>query len=53
MDSKIIKYTLVIILICFKASAVEFTGKFIQGYFIIGKTDSNSKVKVDKTAINR
>ena len=43
MDSKIIKYILVIILICFKASAIEFNGKFIQGHFIIGKTDSNSK----------
>jgi murein DD-endopeptidase MepM/ murein hydrolase activator NlpD len=51
MDSKIIKYILVIILICFKASAIEFNGKFIQGHFIIGKTDSNSKVKVDKTQV--
>ena len=51
MDSKIIKYILVVILICFKASAIEFNGKFIQGHFIIGKTDSNSKVKVDKTQV--
>ena len=51
MDSKIIKYTLVIILICFKVSAVEFNGKFIQGHFIIGKTDSNTKVKIDKSQV--
>ena len=51
MDSKIIKYILFIILICFKASAVEFNGKFIQGHFIIGKTDSNTKVKIDKSQV--
>ena len=51
MDSKIIKYILVIILICFKASTTEFTGKFVQGHFIIGKTDSNSKVKIDKLQV--
>jgi len=51
MDSKIIKYILVIILICFKVSAVEFTGKFIQGHFIIGKTDPNSKIKIDKKQV--
>ena len=51
MDSKIIKYILVIILICFKVSAVEFNGKFIQGHFIIGKTDSNAKVKIDKSQV--
>ena len=51
MDSKIIKYILVIILICFKVSAIEFTGKFIQGHFIIGKTEPNSKIKIDKTQV--
>ena len=51
MDSKIIKYILIIILICFKVSAVEFNGKFIQGHFIIGKTDSNTKVKIDKSEV--
>ena len=51
MDSKIIKYILVIILICFKVSAVEFTGKFTQGHFIIGKTDPNSKIKIDKKQV--
>ena len=26
-------------------------GKFIQGHFIIGKTDPNSKVKIDKKQV--
>ena len=51
MDSNIIKYILIIFLFGFKVSAVEFNGKFIQGHFIIGKTDPNSKVKVDKKKI--
>ena len=51
MDSKIIKYILITILICFEASAVEFTGKFIQGHFIIGKTDPNSNIKIDKKQV--
>ena len=28
--------------------AVEFQGKFIQGHFIIGKTEPNTKVLIDK-----
>jgi len=51
MDSKIIKYILVIILFSFKVSAVEFNGKFIQGHFIIGKTDSKTKIKIDKKQV--
>jgi len=51
MDSKIIKYILLIFLFSFKVSAVEFNGKFIQGHFIIGKTDPSSKVKIDKKQI--
>ena len=51
MDSKIIKYFLLIFFISFKVSAVEFDGKFIQGHFIIGKTEPNSKVKIDKKQI--
>ena len=35
----------------FKVSAVEFNGKFIQGHYIIGKTDPSSKVKIDKKQI--
>ena len=28
--------------------AIEFDGKFIQGHFILGKTDPNSKIIIDK-----
>jgi len=51
MDSNIIKYILIVCLFSFKVSAVEFNGKFIQGHFIIGKTEPNSKVKIDKKQI--
>jgi len=51
MDSNIIKYILIICLFSFKVSAVEFSGKFIQGHFIIGKTNPNTKVKIDKKQI--
>ena len=32
-------------------NAVEFKGKFIQGSFILGKVDSNSKVTIDKRSV--
>ena len=51
MDSKIIKYFLLIFFISFKVFAVEFDGKFIQGHFIIGKTEPDSKVKIDKKQV--
>ena len=51
MDSKIIKYILIIFLLSFKVSAVEFDGKFIQGHFIIGKTEPDSKVKIGKKQV--
>ena len=51
MDSKIIKYILIIFLLNFKVLAVEFDGKFIQGHFIIGKTDPGTKVKIDKKKV--
>ena len=51
MDSNIIKYILIIFLFSFKVSAVEFNGKFIQGHFIIGKTDPSTKIKIDKKQI--
>ena len=37
--------------ICFKVNAVEFNGKFIQGHFIIGKVEPNSKIKIDKKQV--
>ena len=51
MDSKIIKLTIIIFFLTFKSHAVEFNGKFIQGHFIIGKTDNESKVFIDKKEI--
>jgi len=51
MDSKIIKYFLIIFLINFKALAVEFQGKFIQGHYIIGKTSPDTKILIDKKKV--
>ena len=51
MDCKIIKYILIIILITFKVNAIEFNGKFIQGHFIIGKTETNKKIFIDKKEV--
>ncbi len=51
MDSKIIKYFLLIFFFSFNASAIEFNGKFIQGHFIIGKTTPNAKILIDKKEI--
>ena len=51
MDSKIIKYTLLIFLFSLKVSAVEFKGKFIQGHYILGKTNPDSKIFIDKKKV--
>ena len=43
-----------IILILFSTKstfAVEFRGKFIQGHFIIGKTESSTKILIDKKEV--
>ncbi len=47
------KKTLIIFFIFFqsKANALNFDGKFIQGHFIIGKTEPNSKIWIDKKKI--
>ena len=44
---------LLIVAILFSTNvfSVEFKGKFIQGHFIIGKTDQDSKVFIDKKEI--
>ena len=34
-----------------QTNAIEFNGKFIQGHFIIGKTDPNAKILIDKKKI--
>ena len=51
MDCKIIKYTLLIFLFNLKVLAVEFKGEFTQGHFIIGKTEPNEKILIDKKEI--
>ncbi len=51
MDSKIIKYTLLIFLFSLKVSAVELKGKFTQGHYILGKTDPGNKIFIDKKKI--
>ena len=48
MASKITKYILIIFLFSFKVSAAEFSNKFIQGSFILGKTNPGAKVKIDE-----
>ena len=50
MDSKIIKIIL-FFFIPFNLSATEFKGSFKQGSFILGKTNSSSKVFIDKTKV--
>ena len=51
MDSKIIKYILIILFINLKVFAVEFQGKFIQGHYIIGKTSPGAKILIDKKKV--
>jgi murein DD-endopeptidase MepM/ murein hydrolase activator NlpD len=53
MDSKIMNKILFFLFffIFNHAVAVEFKGKFIQGHFIIGKTDSAKKIFVDKKEV--
>ena len=38
-------------LIINQAAAIEFNGEFIQGHFIIGKTDSDKKIFIDKKEV--
>ena len=53
MDSKIInKIFFIIFFFLFNESiAADFKGKFIQGHFIIGKTNPNTKILIDKKKI--
>ena len=53
MDSSII-YRFLFVLFIFttsQANAIEFQGKFIQGHFILGKTNPDSKVLVGKKEV--
>ena len=51
MDSKIIKILFIFIFLTSTAQAVEFKGKFIQGHYIIGKTDPGAQITIDKKKI--
>ena len=53
MDCKVI-YKFLLTLLIFLTSqvnAVEFQGKFIQGHYILGKTNPNAKIIVDKKEV--
>jgi len=53
MDSKII-YKLLLLVVFFSTTqthAVEFKGKFIQGHYIIGKTEPGTKILIDKEKV--
>ena len=53
MDSSII-YRLLLVLFIFTFSqvqAIEFQGKFIQGHFILGKTEPEAQIKVGKKEV--
>ena len=52
MDSTIIYRLLFIFLIFISpVKAIEFQGKFLQGHFILGKTDPNAKILVGKREV--
>ena len=51
MDFKIIRYLIIFLLIQFNSQAIEFEGKFIQGHFILGKTDPGAKIQIDKKSV--
>ena len=43
------KFLFIIFFLFFsQLNALEFKGKFIQGHFIIGKTDPYTKILIDK-----
>ena len=49
-----IRNTILLLLIIFISSsafAIDFEGKFIQGHFIIGKTEPKSKIWIDKKPV--
>ena len=53
MDCKIIT-RLFFLIFCFIPThlvAIEFTGKFLQGHFIIGQTDPTEKIIIDKKQV--
>ena len=52
MDSTIIfRIFLVLIIFISPVKAIEFQGKFLQGHFILGKTDPKAKILVGKKEV--
>ena len=53
MDSSIINRFILILLIFTTSNvqAIEFQGKFLQGHFILGKTDPNARIIVGKKEV--
>ena len=53
MDSKIITRLFFLIVIFFPTNliAIEFKGKFLQGHYILGKTDPSSQIIIDKKKV--
>jgi murein DD-endopeptidase MepM/ murein hydrolase activator NlpD len=52
MDCKIISRLLLIIFFTStQLNAIEFKGKFMQGHFILGKTNPNAKILVEKKEV--
>ena len=52
MDSSITyKFFILFLILILPAKAIEFQGKFIQGHFIIGKTEPKAKILVGKKSI--
>ena len=51
MDFKIIKYLIIFLIFQFNSQAIEFEGRFIQGHFILGKTDPGAKIQIDKKSV--
>ena len=52
MDSSIIyRFFFVFLIFISPVKAIEFKGKFLQGHFILGKTDPSSKILVGKKKV--
>ena len=53
MDCKIISrlFFLIILFTSTQVNAIEFKGKFLQGHYIVGITDSSAKIIVDKKEV--
>ncbi len=52
MDSSVInRFFLIFFLFFSTANAIEFQGKFLQGHFILGKTNPGAKIIVGKKEV--